>query len=178
MHLADQATYQRTRVTPNLFATPARIKQSLQQAKQIVSNMESAELPSSDEDPSPRGSQAIEERLSILREKQTSELAEDDTAGPLAQSALEESLERKALDLYIQYLRSVFHTCFYCVCTSDFEEELTRRCVKHVRKQVAAGKNAKDKEAAWIKNFDEKIQLLVNREGVEPLDYGGENYGE
>ena len=30
----------------------------------------------------------------------------------------------------------------------------------------------------WLEWFDTKIALLINREGVDPRDYGGKSYDE
>ena len=169
MHLANHATYQRLRMAPSVMATPDRIKSSLEQAKVLVA------LSEADADSDTRGSQAIEKKNDEHREKSGSNFAEDDEQARLL---LEKKFERQALDLYVQYLRSVFHICFYCVCVSDCKEELVRKCVGHVRRAQTTGKNAKQNEASWLKTWDEKIQLLTNRDGVNPLDYGGENYQE
>lgn len=41
-----------------------------------------------------------------------------------------------ALDLYLEYLRAAFNTCYYCSVTTDHVEELQRKCIKHVRKAL------------------------------------------
>lgn len=41
-----------------------------------------------------------------------------------------------ALDLYLAYIRSAFHTCYYCASMCDHAEELQRKCIKHVRKPL------------------------------------------
>lgn len=131
-----------------------------------------------------RGSEAIEKRMTGLREHLGDDSAQDDGSDDKdaverkAKSMSAEQLERYNLDLLIQYLRDVFHVCFYCVYAADFQEELTKKCVKHMRRAQPAGKMGKEKEAAFIKNFDERIQLLVNRDAVEPVDFGGESYQE
>ena len=56
-----------------------------------------------------------------------------------------------ALDLYLAYLRAAFHTCYYCVCTTDKLEELQRKCIKHVRKPLS-----KSQETEAVKEEDEK----------------------
>lgn len=43
-----------------------------------------------------------------------------------------------ALDLYLEYLRAAFNTCYYCSVTTDHVEELQRKCIKHVRKPLPA----------------------------------------
>jgi predicted GIY-YIG superfamily endonuclease len=49
---------------------------------------------------------------------------------------------KKTLDRYLYYLRSVHNTCYYCLATYDFTEELERRCAKHVRGRVDSGKKS------------------------------------
>ena len=38
-----------------------------------------------------------------------------------------------ALDLYLAYLRTAFHCCYYCAAVADHNEELLRKCIKHGR---------------------------------------------
>lgn len=45
---------------------------------------------------------------------------------------------KKTLDLYLHYLRSVFHTCYYCLATFSFPEELERKCPTHLRREAKA----------------------------------------
>lgn len=177
MSLADKPTYQRLRQTPSAMASADRIRDSLDHVKKIAARMEA------EADNDTRGTQAIEKRLEELNavkdEPKTEEA--DEAKQEEAAIAKKEQHERRSLDLYIQYLRSVFHTCYYCTTVNDFEEELVRKCVKHVRRNLNApstGKNRKENDVAWVKNFDEKILLLTDREAVDPLDYGGENSQE
>ena len=180
MSLADKPTYQRLRQTPSTMASADRIRDSLNHVKRIVARMEA------EADDDKRGSEAIEKRLADLSAAVKEEpKTEGDDAEPKQSEEIEiekkEQFERRSLDLYIQYLRSVFHTCYYCITTNDFEEELLRKCVKHVRRNLNApsiGKNRKENDVAWVKTFDEKILLLTDRENVDPLDYGGENSQE
>lgn len=178
MHLADKPTYQRMRQTPSAMASADRIRDSLDHVKKIVADMEV------EADNDTRGSGAITKRLAELASSKA-EVKTDQDGEEAKQSEIEtaqsEKRERQALDLYLQYLRQVFHTCYYCTTVNDFPEELTRKCVKHVRRNLnapATGKNRKENDVAWVKNFDEKILLLTNRDGVDPLDYGGENSQE
>jgi hypothetical protein len=147
------------------------------------------------------------------------------------------------LDLYLEYLRAAFHTCYYCALVCDHAEELQRKCIAHERKplskqlleelraqqEAAAAAEAEavkaeeeggapkvegeDKPAApvkekpnenrewkrngsrrrymqafrwltpyaderWLEWHDSKIALLINRDNVNPADYGGKNYDE
>jgi len=179
MSLADKPTYQRLRQTPSAMASADRIRDSLAHVKKIVARMEA------EADNDPRGSEAVEKRLAELNVSVKDEAKIEDDGGASKAEEIEiekkEQHERRSLDLYIQYLRSVFHTCYYCITVNDFEEELVRKCVKHVRRNLNApsiGKNRKENDVAWVKNFDEKILLLTDRENIDPLDYGGENSQE
>lgn len=179
MSLADKPTYQRLRQTPSTMASADRIRDSLNHVKKIVARIEA------EADDDKRGSEAIEKRLAELNtavkdETKTEADTETETSEEV-DNEKKEQFERRSLDLYIQYLRSVFHTCYYCITINDFEEELLRKCVKHVRRNLNApsiGKNRKENDVAWVKTFDEKILLLTDRENVDPLDYGGENAQE
>lgn len=141
------------------------------------------------------------------------------------------------LDLYLEFLRAAFHTCYYCAVTTDHAEELHRKCLKHVRKPLSKllleevkaaeqakgekvpndeagevnGEDKKDvkKEAPakdrdwkrngrllphsckaivikllvslderWLDWLDSKVALLINRDGVDPVEYGGKSYDE
>ena len=176
MDLADKPTYQRLRVAPAAMAMPERVRESLSHVKQVIQRAE-AEAESDN-----RGSAAIEARLSHLRAAAEPEMkpeTEDDAA--VAATLQNERFEKLALDLYIHYLRTAFHTCFYCLFSGDFPEELSRKCVKHVRRNPASppgGQKRKDNEQAWIKNFTEKVPLLTSRDTVDAVDFGGESYQE
>lgn len=52
-----------------------------------------------------------------------------------------------SLDLYIAYLRSAFHTCYYCALVTDYVEELQRKCIKHVRRPLPTPVTAEGKTA-------------------------------
>lgn len=182
MHLADKPGYQRLRVAPTAMSSIERVRLSLEQVKTLISNLEK-------EAADDRGSKAIEAKIAAFASKleadQQAESSAEDHDEYIASQERSEKVDRQSLDWYLQYLRAVFHTCFYCVSTSDFAEELTRKCVKHVRRyippeatNVHVGKTRKENEANWMERFDEKIPLIINRDGVEPLDYGGESYQE
>lgn len=180
MHLADKPTYQRLRQTPSAMASPDRVRDSLDHVKKIIARMEA------EADDDKRGSEAIEKRVTELNAVKEEAKVEDESEVKTdeeisTQTEKKERQERQTLDLYLQYLRTVFHTCYYCTTVNDFPEELTRKCVKHVRRNLNApstGKNRKENDVAWVKNFDEKILLLTDRDTVDPLEYGGENAQE
>lgn len=146
-----------------------------------------------------------------------------------------------SLDLYLEYLRAAFHTCYYCAVVTDHLEELQRKCLKHVRKPLSkllldeikaaqAEKAEKEKEAKdepedvdiadkkekevtikekpsenrdwkrngrcllcrfsktlmciiyiderWLEWLDSKLALLIDRDSVDPRNYGGQHYDE
>lgn len=98
-------------------------------------------------------------------------------------------MEKKTLDLYLYYLRTVFNSCYYCACVCDFQEELLRRCAKHVRKPPPARSDSavpasgnkrnanpppKANESSWARTLDDRLQLLLDASEVDPRDFGGE----
>lgn len=176
MDLADKPSYQRMRIAPSAMAMPERVRESLSQIKQVVAQAEA------EADNDNRGSSAIEYRLTQLREKAEPEIkpeTEDDAAA-LATVQMER-FEKLALDMYLHYLRTTFHTCFYCQFSGDFPEELGRKCVKHIRRNPASppgGQKRKEIEQAWLKNYTERLPLLVSRDTVDPVDFGGESQQE
>lgn len=187
MHLADKPTYQRLRVAPSLCGTPENIRSSLEKVQQIIKKQEQ-------EAGDDRGSQAIEQKAKSLAgsaegTEENGTKSEKHVSCPQASLTAQcesftfaLSQDRLILDISLQYLRSVFHICYYCICASDFSEELTRKCVKHVRRAQSGfapkGKTSEQSETSWIKSHDEKLQLLIDREAVDPADFGGENYNE
>lgn len=48
-----------------------------------------------------------------------------------------------SLDLYLAYLRTAFHTCYYCAVITDHLEELQRKCIKHERKPLVTSAESK-----------------------------------
>ena len=170
MDQLDKASYQRLRAAPSLMNAPDRIKSSLEHVRSLVKQFET-------ESADGRGSKAVEAKLVQLRDKSDYDApdGEDDHSRVVRLDVL----DRRFLDIYLHYLRTVFHTCYYCVCTTDFAEELTKKCIGHVRKQQPhTGKNAKQNEISWVKTFDEKIPLLTAKESIDPAEYGGENHAE
>lgn len=136
--------------------------------------------------------------------------------------------------MYIAYLRSAFHTCYYCAIVTDHLEELQRKCIKHERKPLTKAmledlkaaevaeqerlekemsikvegeesdvakvevdepvvppppapnfgplrtenRDWKRNDERWLEWLDSKIALLVDREAVDPREYGGKSYDE
>ncbi|GBE79351.1 hypothetical protein BKA93DRAFT_812571 [Sparassis latifolia] len=170
-----------------------------------------------EEDPEPRerGSDAVERRI----EKIMADIRDQGLVDASDEKGLEAKKTVVSLDLYLAYLRAAFHTCYYCAVVTDHQEELQRKCVKHMRKPLSKmllqevkaaeaqkaqkevkeeegdeGKSKdKDKEVMgkektsetrdwkrnderWLEWLDSKVALLVNRDGVDPRDYGGKSY--
>lgn len=64
--------------------------------------------------------------------------------------------------MYLSYLRFTFHTCYYCVTTSDHIEELQRKCIKHVRKPLSKQSLAEFEQQADTKPKDEEVDTKVD----------------
>lgn len=108
-----------------------------------------------EEDPEPKesGSDAVERRV----EKVLSDLREQGLVDVNDEKAYEEKKVRRylflyisfvsnysaarqvvvSLDMYLDYLRAAFNTCYYCAVVSDHVEELQRKCLKHERKPLS-----------------------------------------
>ncbi|KAH7916110.1 hypothetical protein BJ138DRAFT_1053312 [Hygrophoropsis aurantiaca] len=161
-------------------------------------------LEDNEEEPKEVGSEAVERRV----EKIMIEVREQGHIND--EKVLEAKKAVISLDLYLDYLRAAFHTCYYCAVVTDHLEELQRKCLQHVRKplskslleEVRAAEAEKDKfkdeekekevvvsksneardwkrnDDRWLEWFDTKIALLINRNGVDPRDYGGKNYDD
>jgi hypothetical protein len=221
--------------------------------------------PEDDEDPEPKesGSNAVERRI----EKVMSDMRDQGLVDINDERVYEEKKVRPSascnilhnspflfflsasqvvvsLDLYLDYLRAAFNTCYYCAVVTDHVEELQRKCLKHERKPLSKAlleeirvaevekaekerkvKEEEDKEMEdtsddkskvkekengrakhdprdwkrngvfsfcsrwqalliyiiderWLEWLDSKIALLINRDGVDPRDYGGKSYEE
>lgn len=80
-----------------------------------------------------------------------------------------------ALDLYLEYLRAAFNTCYYCSVTTDHVEELQRKCIRHVRKpmpKVAACEESKSAETAKTENESSVGDEGKEEDGDKPLENG------
>ncbi|KAJ3975939.1 hypothetical protein EV361DRAFT_886072 [Lentinula raphanica] len=161
----------------------------------------SADLEEEDEEPPERGSDAVERRI----EKIMADLRDQGLVDAGNEEAYENKRIEVSLDLYLAYLRAAYHACYYCSVVTDHREELQRKCLKHVRKplpkatssevktlegeddeKMAAEKEVKKDSKGrndrgddrWLDWLDQKIALLINRNGVDPRDYGGKSYDE
>lgn len=111
-----------------------------------------------EQEPSERGSEAVERRAATL----AAELPKPEEGDADAQAAYETQKVHAhlvarsahhvdtfrfcarpvkaaiALDLYLAYLRAAYNTCYYCVAIVDHVEELHRKCAGHRRKPLSA----------------------------------------
>jgi hypothetical protein len=101
------------------------------------------------DDPEPPKSPlfAIEQRIEkVYAETPKDGLDEDDLrilkvrlmrsscAPPAAEPTYKNAI---SLDLVLAALRNAFHTCYYCAVTTDHQEELQRKCIRHLRKPLS-----------------------------------------
>lgn len=144
----------------DLFSAPERISRDLELAKRLVNKFDQDF--NSDVD----GVAKVEERVEALRqsgslqsqsssnvkqEKEDDADMEDGEEGEEAEGEDEEVdsedllVQKKTLDLLVEYLRRVFNFCFFCVFESDSVHELTRKCPGgHLRRPRASlGSSAK-----------------------------------
>jgi hypothetical protein len=86
-----------------------------------------------------------------------------------------------SLDLYLEYLRAAFHTCYYCAVVTDHLEELQRKCLKHVRKPLSKMlleevKAAEAEKAEKVKDDVEDVEKEEKKEKETPLkERAGDN---
>ncbi|KAJ7590732.1 hypothetical protein C8J56DRAFT_933757 [Mycena floridula] len=104
-----------------------------------------------EEEPSERGSDAVDRRV----EKIMADLREQNLVDLDDEKAYEAKKTVIALDLYIEYLRAAFHTCFYCCVVTDHLEELQRKCIKHVRKPLPKVKSSENEKVGKVKEEEE-----------------------
>ncbi|KIJ26976.1 hypothetical protein M422DRAFT_55259 [Sphaerobolus stellatus SS14] len=64
-----------------------------------------------------------------------------------------------ALDLYLEYLRAAYNTCYYCVSVCDHAEELQRKCPKHTRKPLSEAFLQKEKEKKEKEAGEENVEM-------------------
>ncbi|KDQ07761.1 hypothetical protein BOTBODRAFT_139690 [Botryobasidium botryosum FD-172 SS1] len=182
----------RLRSTPEIASRPDRVEKDLANVKKLAAILEDEALILNRKDenssietegeeakpphvehtelPKERGSEAVERRL----ERLVAELQEQHHEGEENGLTVKKSVI--ALDLYLAYLRYAFNCCYYCAAVTDHVEELQRKCIKHVRKPLSGADSSKDER--WVDWLDQKIALLIDKNGVDPRDYGGKNYDE
>jgi hypothetical protein len=173
----------RVKFTPVAANTPERIRQDRATIRTIASKLETRE----ELEPGNRtGSDIIDEVYD--NEMKEIEAAKQSDPGMTDVEERENAAEKKALDLFIEYLRTAFNTCYYCTASFDFKENLARSCALHKRRKPTSTNGADDKErdrgrahlaeVAWLRTLDEKLPLLLKAEELDPRDYGGESYEE
>ncbi|KAG8855881.1 hypothetical protein FRB96_006703 [Tulasnella sp. 330] len=169
----------RCRVTPTIASSPERIQADLENVRKLVLTMEAeadclARTPA-DNDVGEAEMSEERDRGTIAVEARATELV------GLLEIKLEGVDEEKAetkknsitLDLYLAYLRYAFHCCYYCAAVASYDEELLRKCIKHVR--GSPWSSGDPKEERWVEWLTSKVALLTDRETVDPCLYGGKD---
>ncbi|EJU06075.1 hypothetical protein DACRYDRAFT_19390 [Dacryopinax primogenitus] len=145
------------------------------------------DLDVADEEPF-RGIEQVEKRFEILVQQLRDKAHEKAGDGEIDQEELENAELRLELDLWLNYLRGAFNTCYYCALVCDYVEALQRKCVKHIRmpyvkptvmEEEAEKEGLKKRGPAddrWIEWLDARVMLLLKKPDVDPADYGGINY--
>ncbi|KZT62144.1 hypothetical protein CALCODRAFT_490328 [Calocera cornea HHB12733] len=135
-----------------------------------------------------RGSEKVEKRFETLVQRLREKAQEKAGDGEADQEELENAELRLELDLWLNYLRGAFNTCYYCALVCDHVEALQRKCVKHIRmpyvkptamEEEAEREGLKKRGPAddrWVEWLDLRVVLLLRRPEVDPADYGGMNY--
>ncbi|KAJ7667573.1 hypothetical protein DFH06DRAFT_1280528 [Mycena polygramma] len=148
-----------------------------------------------EEEPEPRerGCEAVERRI----EKVMADLRQQELVDVNDDKAYESKKTMVSLDLYIAYLRAAFHTCYYCSI---------RKCLRHEQSREreqdeggrgrggAYGRTRRRKKRPkvqrrsvwigtggvlrWVEWLDSKMALLIDRDAVDPREYGGKSYDE
>ncbi|KAM0788989.1 hypothetical protein ACM66B_003058 [Microbotryomycetes sp. NB124-2] len=160
----DKPTKCKTKAAPSLASSSERIAADLDNIRRAALGLEKEEGDS-------RGSSAIEEQFEQAKAALEQESDEE------AKKSQLEALARHTLDVYLHYLRTVFNSCFYCLSTFEFPEELSYKCPKHLRRQLQPNAvRTKPEELTWTRWFDERVRVFADRENVNPLDFGGQDY--
>ncbi|KAL2757626.1 hypothetical protein ACRALDRAFT_2071668, partial [Sodiomyces alcalophilus JCM 7366] len=78
-------------------------------------------------------------------------------------------VKKKQLDLMVEYLRRVFHFCFYCVFECDSVHELTRKCpgghLRRPRSTLSTAAKEVAKASALGEGFPDKKRAEPDEEG-------------
>lgn len=72
-----------------------------------------------------------------------------------------------SLDMYLEYLRAAFNTCYYCAVVTDHVEELQRKCLKHERKPLSKALLEDIKAAEAEKAEKEKKDQAEDKDMVD-----------
>ncbi|KAG8985527.1 hypothetical protein FRB94_004889 [Tulasnella sp. JGI-2019a] len=172
----------RCRVTPTIASSPERVQADLQNVRKLVTTFEEeadrlagTPIDGSDDvgesemsEQKDRGTIAVEARAKELFDQMVVKLEGADEGKAEAKKNL------VILDLYLAYLRHAFHCCYYCAAVAYHDEELLRKCIKHVR--GSPWNSGDPKEERWVEWLTSKVALLTDRENVDPTQYGGKDY--
>jgi len=214
----ERPAFQKLRLCPGIMNTHERITKDLAQIRKLAASFEAEYFgPGSSQEQ--YGSTAIEARISKIKEEMSQNFdatskqppaetvstptpqdpglnPNDSEFKPDSAQEKNETLDKKALDLYIYYLRTAFNCCYYCVCVCDFQEQLCRRCPKHVRKAASRHlednsttatpqshrrnpnsqnpTHARSNESNWARTLDERVAMILTPSEVDPREFGGE----
>ena len=169
----------------DLFSAPERINRDLDLAKRLVSKFDHDF--GSDVD----GVAKIEQRVEALRhngmlqsqtngtvkavkEEDGDDDMEDGEEGEAVELSDEETdsedllVQKKTLDLLVEYLRRVFNFCFFCVFEADSIHELVRKCpgghLRRPRASLSTSAKAAAKASALGEPFPLKRKESTNDE--------------
>lgn len=156
LHLAhvDRPARGRLWLAPGQTQTAARIEHDTEQAKRLATEWGADDA-----------LRAIERRLAYLGH----DLHNPDEARRLAAVRTLLTQRKKQLDWLLDLLRTVYHCDYYLGVRCDCAEELVRRSTLHVRR---APTDDDEHGAAWCKQLDEKVALLLDPAHV-PTALGG-----
>ncbi|KAF9019282.1 hypothetical protein BDZ89DRAFT_1103455 [Hymenopellis radicata] len=131
------------------------------------------ELPAEEEeeDPTEKGADAIERRV----EKIMADMRDQGILDMNDEAAVAAKKTVITLDLYLEYLRAAFNTCYYCAVTTDHVEELQRKCLKHVRKPLSKAlleevKAAEVEKAERENKMDDSVDLNGDKDEKKDKD--------
>ena len=175
----------------DLFSAPERIDRDMQLAMRLVSKLEQ-ELGDDI-----NGVSKIEERVEEIRSKGLlqpvggSRKAKQDPAddqeegedgemdegedGVVDDEVDDEDMltKKKKLDLMVEYLRRVFHFCFFCVFESDSVHELVRKCAGGHLRRPRASLTTAAKSTAKASAYGEEFPLKKNLSSEEQDNENG-----
>ena len=173
----------------DLFSAPERIARDLELAKRLVNKYDQDF--GSDVD----GVNKIEERVEALRrngmlqnqtdgnskrgknedDDENMEDGEEDEDGAVDEEEVDSEdllVQKKTLDLLVEYLRRVFNFCFFCVFESDSVHELIRKCPGGHLRRPRASLGTSAKAAAKASALGEPFPLK-RKESVDEGDVSG-----
>lgn len=193
-------THPRKKALWDLFSAPERIEKDLELAKRLVNRFE--EDFGSDFNAILRVEERVEDLRSqgrlksatpstaVKKEKkervgmdeaededgEEHESVDEEDEGAIDDEVDDEDLlvKKKQLDLLIEYLRRVFHFCFFCVFESDSVHELTRKCpgghLRRPRSTLSSSAKAVARASASGEPFPSKKRKEVEEaeEGEAP----------